>query len=346
MSTIASQLFTRPAAGRDNQEQLLKLFWNRAELKKEFDKLRAEAQSLNEQVSKQEALTLRVQQRLDQLEALLANPDAAIRAMVYYQLRGIWAECHQRIASLAKDLERTCRDREYREHVAAFRDQMNRSLVPLQNEASRVGHYGDLLSADIKALRARRSGKSGVWNVIRRRRLTLEIKARRLENRQVQQRIRELNADIQAESNAEPPQFPGLSVASRRMINLRIIAAAQELCLHYADDEVANLAREASARKLTEVRYGSRRDCRELGAKVEAFNQGLESDNTLIKRVRTRAASLEKGCNYRNETDTVPIAESLGGIHRLDGEGQKIGQASKVNVLVDEYWDIFSVLFD
>ncbi len=346
MSTIASQLFTRPTAGRDNQEQLLKLFWNRAELKKEFDKLRAEAQELNEQLSKQDALTLRVQQRLDQLEALLANPDTASRAMIYYQLRGIWAGCHQRIASLAKDLERTCRDREYREHVAAFRDEMTRSLVPLQREAGRVGQYADLLSADIKALRARRSGKSGLWNFFRRRRLTMEIEARRLENRQVQQRVRDLNAEIQAGSSAEPPQFSGLSVESRRMINLRIIAGAQELCLHYAEDEVANLAREASARKLTEVRYGSRRDCRELVTRLEAVKQGLESDNAWIKRVQGRAASLDKVSNYRNDTDTVPVAESLGGIYRLDGEGRKTGRVSKVNVLVDEYWDIFSVLFD
>lgn len=349
MSTIASQLFTRPASGRDdreNQEQLLKLFWNRAELKKEFDKLRTEAQELDEQLSKQNGLTLRVQQRLEQLETLLTNPDTASRAMVYYQLRGIWGDGHQRIAALAKDLERTCRDREYREHVAAFRDQMSRSLAPLQKETSRVTHYGDLLLADIKALRTRRRAKSRIWNFLRRRRLTLEIEARRFENRQIQQRVRELTAEIQAATDAEPPRFSGLSVESRRMINLRIIAGAQELCLHYADDELANLAREAASRKLTEVRYGSRRDCREISSRVEAVKQGLESDTSWIKRVQGRAANLEQACKYRNDTDTVPIAESLGGIYLLDGEGRKSGRASKINVLVDEYWDIFSVLFD
>jgi hypothetical protein len=346
MSTIASQIFNRASSDGNEQEQLLKLFWNRAELKKEFDKLRAEAHGLNDQIARQEALTLRVQQRMEQLEAHLANPQTADRAIVYYQLRGIWSGCHQRIASLAKDFERACRDREYREHVAAFRSSLNSSLESVHRQISRVGKQGDELAADIKLLREQRSRKFGVWNFLSRRQLTADINGKRLERKLIGLRLRELNDELQSRSAEEPPEFVGLSIEARRLINIRIIAFAQELCLHFATDDLANLAREASARPLTDVRYGSRRDCRALSRAAEDVQQALEADSACLKRVQLRARHLLRCCEYRNDTDTVPTAESLGGITRLDSEGRKAGQASSVNVLVDEYWEIFSVLFD
>ncbi len=346
MATISSHLFQRTDRDRDEQEQLLKLFWNRAELKKEFDKLRADAAQLSEQLSRQEARTLRVQQRFDELEAHLANPETAHRAVAYYQLRAIWNGCHQRIASLAKDLERTCRDREYREHVATFRSSVNASLVGLQQEAAAIEAREQELAEEVKVLRDRRTRKFGAWNYFSRRRLTAEIHGLRLERKLVSSRLRELHDEIRRRIEQDPPPFAGVSVEARRLINLRIVAYAQELCLHFASDDLANLAREAAARRLAEVRYGNRRDCRTLSHTAEVAAQALESDSACLDRVRLRARYLQSHCEYRSDTDTVPSAASLGGIVMLDKQGRKTGQSSSVNVLVDEYWEIFSVLFD
>jgi len=344
MATISSQLFSRADSRRAEQEQLLKLFWNRAELKKEFDKLRAERMELDEQIHKQEAMTLRVQQRLDQLEAMLANPETAQRAITYYQLRGVWHACSEKIAGLASDLERTCHDRERREHLAAFRSTLDESITVTQREANRVKKIADSLNTEVRLLRERRSQKFGIWNFFVRRRLTTEIRAKREEKKVIALRLNELAAEIQSFAAAESPPFTGLSIEARRLINLRVIACAQELCLIFIDDDLANLAREAAARDLADVRYGSRRDCRALGGVAENARQALEADSALLKRVQQRARYLGKFCEYRNEADTVPMAGSLGGICRLDGEGRKTGIAASVNVLVDEYWEIFSVL--
>ena len=324
----------------------MKLFWNRAELKKEFDKLRDERRELDEQVRKQEALTLRVQQRLDQLETLLSNPDTAQRAITYYQLRGVWQACHERIAALAADLERTCRDREMREHTAAFRSGLQASLVTEQREANRISQLTDSLAEDIRLLRQQRSRKAGIWNFFARRRLTTEICAKRDERKIIAERLLEINADIELRSAAEAPPFEGVSVEAKRLINLRIVACAQELCLMLSGDDLANLAREASARDLADVRYGSRRDARELSRTVEAAREALEADSALLKRVQVRARYLSKVSEYRNDADTVPMAGSLASIARLDEQGRATGVAANVNVLVDEYWEIFSVLLD
>ena len=346
MATISSQLFGRAEEQTTDQEQLLKLFWNRAELKKEFDKLRGECLRLDEQVRKQEGVTLRVQQRLDQLEALLANPATAVRVNTYYQLRGIWRACQQRIVALAEDLDRTCRDREMREHVAEFRSRVNQSLVGVEREAARVATLADSLAAEIRQLREERSRRFGFWNFLARKRLTNDIRGRREERAIALQRHQELQTEMEARAAEQPPAFSGLTTEARRLINLRIIAYAQELFLIFARDDLANLAREAAAREVTDVRYGSQRDCRALTRAIEEASQTLEGDSALLKRVQHRARYLGAICQYRSDADTVPMADSLAGIARLDGEGRKTGVAAGINVLVDEYWEIFGVLRD
>jgi predicted nuclease with TOPRIM domain len=69
MAIIASQLLS--GKKERDEEQLLQLFWNRAALKKEFAKLRGEGNQLTERLRQQEGANLRVQQRLEELEAML-----------------------------------------------------------------------------------------------------------------------------------------------------------------------------------------------------------------------------------------------------------------------------------
>ena len=58
----------------DENDKLVELFRNRAELKKEFAKLRLEGEQLKEQLQHQEGVTLRAQQRLDGVAAHCSIP--------------------------------------------------------------------------------------------------------------------------------------------------------------------------------------------------------------------------------------------------------------------------------
>ena len=69
---LAKNLSSKPES--DDEERLLKLFWNRAELKKEFATLRREGEDLKAKLQKQEGVTMRAQQRLEQLEGMLSDP--------------------------------------------------------------------------------------------------------------------------------------------------------------------------------------------------------------------------------------------------------------------------------
>ena len=72
MSSLTA-IFGSNSQETDSQEseKLLQLYWNRAELKKEFASMRDEQFKLQDQLKQAEGATARVQQQLDRLEDLL-----------------------------------------------------------------------------------------------------------------------------------------------------------------------------------------------------------------------------------------------------------------------------------
>src|SRR5687767_13387379 len=81
----------------DEDERLMHLFRNRAGLKKAHANLQDQLYELREKLKQQEKSTERIQEQLDALELLLANPEAGHSALVYFQLRGLWRTCNQQL---------------------------------------------------------------------------------------------------------------------------------------------------------------------------------------------------------------------------------------------------------
>ena len=343
MVTLATQLFSKADSNAEDEEQLLKLFWNRAELKKELATLRNEIYLLSDQLKHEQAIKLRVQKRYEQLEVMLTNSTTAATAQTYYQLRDVWSKCFDRLASASEDLSRVQRDKEYRQHVAGFRRTLYESLTGIQGELSEVNQSGELLRSQIRALRDERAKCRGFWNFFQRRRLTTEINKLRMDRREITMRLGELTEDIQSRSSVSPPEFAGLDVNAKRSINLTIIAYAQELYLHFADKEIAAKAREAYIRQLSDIRYGDINDCRTVSSYIEERVGRLEADSNLQSRVHTRTQHLSSLVTYRNETETIPSAAGLDRIIMLKADGKPCGSVN-INVLADEYWDVFAVL--
>lgn len=345
MATMAPQLFGRADDNREDEEQLLRLFWNRAELKKEFDKLRDESFGLKQQLKEQEARTLRVQHRLEQLEARLASPEHSLAAVAHYQLRGVWESCHQRLAFMAAELERAQLDKGRLLHQAAHQRQLARSVETMRAELHEVVEASERASVRVRAVREQRSARTGIWNFFRRRLLTGEINTHRDQRRSLGKRAAELSEDIQARLNAKGPDYAGLSVEDKRLVNVTLIAFAQELYLHYADRDLAGMAREAAISNLADIDYGSRRDCRNISKHVEERLKQLASDDKLQSRVQARSFWLQSRISYRHDYDAAPDSAALGLIPVLKADGRQKGEFS-VNVLADEYWDVFAVLLD
>jgi len=345
MATLAPYLFAKAEENKDDEEQLLKLFWNRAELKKELDNLRAQSFRMTEKFTQQEALTLRTQQRLEQLEASLGDPENSATVVAYYQLRALWNHCHSRLTSLASELEGTQYDKGCRQHIASFKRQVHDSLLDVQQELKDTTVIGEALSLRIHALREKRSACRGAWNFFRRRSFTAEIRTLREERGVIRLSVGKLIEEIQLRTSQDPPEFDGLDVVAKRSINLAVIAYAQELYLHFSDRELAQNARETSIRQLIDVSYGSKRDCRALSKYSEDRMKLLTADSKLQARVQLRSQLLPSIVKYRQDSDTVPVAATLSVIALLKPDGRQRGEVS-INILAEEYWDVFSVLLN
>ena len=101
-----------------DEERLMQLFQNRAGLKKAYADLKDEFHLLHDRLKQQEGSTIRVQEQLDALADLLADPGTGFSALVFFQLRNLWKTCHQQLSAFAAELTRAQEAREAARHKA------------------------------------------------------------------------------------------------------------------------------------------------------------------------------------------------------------------------------------
>lgn len=327
------------AAG-DNR--LLELYWNRAAVKKELANLRRERYELLEKLRESQAGTQRIEEQLASLEGLLADTDSAATAIAHFQLRHLWKHCAQRISKFVGEVAEKQMRRE-RDHLETdFRQRQARHLAELEPSIQ-------ALESEIsdQAERARALERLVVempfWRWGRRRALKVQFSA--LGNEQAA-REAELDAlvsqrlEIQSEVQ---PDYPGLSTESRRLLNLAALALAQELVLFFDEHDLARRARAAFAEDVRNADYGTREDAQRLSRHIEERLAALAGHRQLSAAVKRRTDYLRSRVEYRRDDETIPLARSLERISRDPARGSA-GGTTNINVLAEEYWDIYDAL--
>ena len=186
----------------------------------------------------------------------------------------------------------------------------------------------------------------GFWNYFKRRTLMIEVESLEGALQTAHVHTERCRASKVEKQSAACPDFDGLSIEGRRRINLALIAISQELFLHFSAYNVSILAREASVRQIADASYGDITTCRDLNSHIERCIRQLPVGDDLVMKVRLRAKYLEEQASYRRSTDTVPVAGSFADI-QLEFDESMTPHSSKsvpINVLVEEYWDIYTVL--
>jgi predicted nucleic acid-binding Zn-ribbon protein len=343
-------VLARPDSSSTN-EQLLKLYWNRASVKRELRALRRERHELLDKLKEQEGAIVRAREQLDGLEKLLTNPLAAANAMVYFQLRHLWRIAAQRVEQFARELQAQREKRERAQlHEAALAkrrrrlDAINERLQSLFQKRRRLTEETTDLEQQLERMNPLMRMFRGPGS--RRKLRGLKNGVHVLESRI--EEFKELTEKIEGEPLPEPE---GLSLESRRMINTAVIALAQHLVLHFSEHELASLAKTAMQRPVGDMKFGDRRDCDRMVERIREMIEELRKQKDLGEQVKRRADFLlATSLKYRNETDSVPMMESLETITpRISkDQGSLTRRASdaplRINVLADDYWDIFNVL--
>jgi hypothetical protein len=340
---------------RDEQqkEQLLELFWNRANVKRELRELRKERFDLLDKIKEQEGAILRAQEQLEGLERLLTNPLAAANAMVYFQLRHLWRIGAQRLHQFANELQMQREKRERAQLQEAALAKRKRRLDAVAAKLDGLVEKQRLVEEETVRLERKLSGMPMIVRWFKGPGLRSRITGLHNGKRMLEEKVDELN-DLMEKIQGEPlPELEELSIESRRLINAAVIALAQHLVLHFSEHDLASLAKLSTQRAVADMKFGDRRDCDRLVERIRERIDDLKQQRSLADEVKKRTDLLMSELKYRNETDTVPTAESVQLIYRALGgsptsDGDLLRRASdaplRVNVLADDYWDLVSVL--
>jgi hypothetical protein len=316
-----------------DDDRILHLFKNRAELKKAHSELQDEVQRLKDRIKQQEGVTARVQEMLQGLEARLATPESGYPALVFYQLRELWNLGRTLLMQCVSELATQLEERERR----AFFAEYNRKQF-----AQRQGVEANLREAELQAAAARDAVAhleqqlqrlQRFWHYFKRRNVRQRLQAATLQS---MLRAQDLEAARAARDalDAEPtPEFGGLSIDARRAINMAAIAYGQVLYERLSRTALMEMARDAAGRREPpRDDYGDRARCEATMVEIVRARGLLQQKNSVSAEVKQRSERLRDLAKYRNPEDTVPTADSLSSA--VDG----------TKVLADDLWEIFRVL--
>jgi len=336
----------RQEAPPEEEGRVLALFRNRAELKKAYGELQEEIYRLQDRMKQQEGATQRVQEMLNALESRLGMSDTAYPALVFYQLRRLWQCGRELIEQFVADLVRQQDERERRAHLAehnrrqfAKRQAVDKDLRNAESQAAEA-------AASVAALESERARLTRFWHYFKRRKVEQRIAAAVAAAVAANATLGEARAAVEVLEQEPIPEFPGLSVETRRAINLAAIAYAEVLCLRLAKTRLVTLAREATSRREVTDDYGSQQECELLMDEIEKARAIIQVRTNIAREITGRTERLKPVARYRNAADTAPTADSLafseGDV--LDTDPLGASAAGMPNVLAEDTWDLFRIL--
>jgi len=334
--------------GDPQEEQLLKLYWNRAGVKRELKDLRRERFELLDRIKEQESAISRAQEQLEGLERLLINPVAAANAMVYFQLRHMWRVAAKKVEQFGQDFAAQREQRERAQLHAEVIAKRDRRLSAIQAKLGELlNKRKDVIETRV-ALEARLEHTGALIRFFVGPRLRRQIKTSRENQRVLDERVGELNELVEKIQGEPFPDPEGLGLESRRLVNVAIIALAQHLVTHFSKDDLARLAKTATERPVADMKYGDRRECDRMVEMIRVRVEDLNTDRRLADAVRQRTDYLVGRVQYRHDTDTIPRPESVAEVRRVvepmavnGGPARRLDDVPiGINVLLDEYWDL------
>ena len=329
-------------------ERLLQLFRNRVELKKEFSSLQENNVSLLRQLRKQDSAQLQSQERLQKLEAFLGDPDNGMTALVFYQLRSLWSQASRRLAELSIELTEQQQERERKLQQIEFDQNRQRRIGKLDGTIIEMRSRMDSLEARGQLLQRQLQGMRWFWHRRKRNELRTELAQLTLEQSQVGVELLALEEQRDALASAVIPEFTELTVEGKRLVNTATLSFAQQLLDRLGHDGLAIMAKDASSRQVYEVQYGSSQECQLLLDGLQPAMKMLRESPRDLRDLKQLTQRLRNNAFYRSDHETVPVPESIGTVavqsRMSSGDAAQSRMTEEVNVLLDDYWDLYSVL--
>lgn len=336
----------RQSTPAEPDDRVLLLFRNRAELKKAYGELEDEIYRLKDRMKQQEGATQRVQEMLAALETRLGSPETAYPALVFYQLRRLWQSGRELIEQFVADLVRKQDERERRQHLAEHNRKQFTRRQNVEKQLRAAESTAAAESSRVAELESERARLTRFWHYFKRRALEHRIASAVAAAVAANATLSEARAEAAVLDNEPVPEFPGLSLESRRAINLAAIAYCEILCLRLAKTHLVTLAREATQRREVTDDYGEQHECEALMREIDNALVVIQNRANVAQDITARTERLKQAARYRSSTDTSPTADSL-----AFSEGDVLANAPlgataarMPNVLAEDTWDVYRIL--
>ena len=340
MASLTAKFASSEQKSQDS-EKLLHLYWNRAELKKEFAGMRKEQFKLQDRIKQQEGATARLQQKLDHLEDLLLDPQWVGNVVVYYQLRGLALRCQRKLARFAEQLKQQREQRQHNNILVSWNEERTCEARSLESQILERREDVHLLEDQLQSERHRLMSMSGFLKVFRRRSVTAildsladQIDLAREEEDAVVQKLETVK-------NRKPPDNEGLDILTKRSINLMILAFAQQLYLHFTDDNLAKLVKEANEKSVGAINYGDQTECDQILERIKKCVEVMDTNSDFAGVLQQRAKLISEKATFPNDDDAVPVSTSVATLFSIDDESVNEGE---VDILGENYWEISAIL--
>jgi len=326
----------------EESEKLLQLYWNRAELKKEFAGLRNEQYRLQERVKQQEGSTARVQQKLDHLERLLLDPEWVYNVIIYFQLKQLNLRCQSKLEKFAEQLKQQREKRQHNRLVGNWNERRAQEAAGIERQIVEQRMQVQMLEDQLQAERHRLVTMSGFLKIFRRRSVTaiLDNLAETIESAQCQEE--ELLLHYDEIQNRVPPDTEGLDIATKRLINFMILAFAQQLFLHFEEDGVAGMAKEAAEKSVGAINYGGKKECDLIVGRVQKLAESFDNASDFADILQQRAKLIADKAQFRSNDDAVPVSRTVSTLFAISKKG--VVKESDANLLGDDYWGLSNIV--
>ncbi len=318
-----------------DHERLMQLFRNRAELKKAYSGVQDEVQRLKDRIKQQEGATARVQEMLQALEARLSQPDTAYPTLVFYQLRELWTLGRTLLTQFVAELAEQQEERERRAFLAEYnRRQFDRRQAIDANLRDAEGRAADARDA-VGALEQRLAGIAALLALFQAPRAAAKAAGG-------QPALGHVRAGSGSRAQRTLAARRRIASGIRRTVH-RGTPGDQSGCgrptprscaIGWRRTRLLEPARVAAGRREPPREdYGDRARCEATMAEIQKARGLLEQRTNLPAEIKQCSDRLGQLAKYRNEADTVPVAESLA----VSIEGGS-------RVLSDDIWEIYRVL--
>ena len=335
------------AAAGAAHHSMMELFQDRNALKRKLEEADAERAVLRADVEDMRKRHEEVQRQLASLEKMLTDPEKAQNAILYYRLRAVWDTCRNMIRGMAEELSARQDEAERKRYTEAYEQQRASQLNDLQRLVEILDRDRQGVAAGITEMEVQVEKLKWFWQKKRRERLMQDIEEAIAKLNGVDKRRAELAAKTEQVRKAPIPTYLGIGIPARRAINTALLALTQYLYLHFMEHDIAQMARGAGTKPVSDAYFGLANECLNIGMKMWDVVVKLKDDKLRSERLKQRTEYLRQKLSYASDADSVPEESSISFVLPTSQNSAEINaeyHAIPVNVLALNYWDIQALL--